>query len=86
MAEITIKQAFEQGSTRLNFTCYRPDVRPGGAVCGQTGSIEIELALATWGEGRRLDEFPLYCSRCGSKDFVGVMGDPPGRIGKRGRR
>ena len=86
MPEITIKQACEQGSLRLTFSCSRPNVRPGGQVCGQAGEVDIQIAIATWGEGRRLNEIPAYCSRCGSKDFVSVRGQPPGRLGKCGRR
>jgi ribosomal protein S27AE len=83
---ITIKQAYEQGSLRLVFTCARPDVRPGGALCGQVGKIDIEIALASWGGERRLDQIRARCSRCGSAAFVSVHGEPPGRTGKRGRR
>ena len=83
---ITIKQAYEQGSLRLVFTCSRPDVRPGGALCGQTSKIDIEVALATWSGERRLDRIRARCSRCGSAEFVRVHGEPPGRTGKRGRR
>lgn len=54
-----IKQAYEQG--RLVFTCSRPDVRPGGALCGQTGKIDIEIALASWGGARRLDQIRARC-------------------------
>jgi hypothetical protein len=86
MGTITIKQAYEQGSLRLVFSCSRPDVRPGGALCGQIGKIDIELALASWGGERRLDQIRARCSRCGSRDFVSVHGEPPGRTGKRGPR
>ena len=51
---ITISQASEQGSLRLVFTCWRPEVRPDGALCGQTSKIDIEFALATWSGERRL--------------------------------
>lgn len=82
---ITIKQAYEQGSLRLAFTCMRPDVRPEG-LCAHVGKVDIQLALATWGPERRLDAIRARCSRCGSRDFVSVTGEPPGRPEKRGRR
>jgi hypothetical protein len=83
---ITIKQAQEQGSLRLVLSCSRPDVRPGGALCGQVGKVDIELAVASWGGERPLDQIRARCSRCGSRDFVSVTGEPPGRLGKRGNR
>jgi len=86
MAGITLKQAFEQGTLKLVFSCSRPDVRPSDALCNQRGEVSIQVAIGTWGEERRLDQIRARCSRCGSADFVEVTGQPPGRIGKRGRR
>lgn len=83
---ITLKQAQEQGSLRIVFVCTRPDVRPGGALCGQTSSITIDMALASFGASRLLDDIRARCGRCGSRDFVSVRGEPPGRLGKRGNR
>jgi hypothetical protein len=77
---ITLKQAYEQGSLRIAFYCMRPD------VCSHVGRISIESAMKRWGAERLLDDIPARCSRCGSKDFVSVRGEPPGRLGKRGRR
>jgi hypothetical protein len=82
---ITIKQAYEQGALRLAFQCLRPDVRPEG-LCAQVGKVDIHIALATWGPDRPLDAIRARCSRCGSRDFVDVTGEPPGRAGMRGRR
>jgi hypothetical protein len=80
---ITLKQAYEQGSLRIALQCMRP--RPGG-VCGRVGKVEIADAIKRWGADRRLNEISARCSRCGSKDYVHVMGEPPGRPGKRGNR
>jgi hypothetical protein len=60
---VGIKQACEQGSLRLVFTCAHPDVRPGGALCGQVRKIDIEIALTSWGDARRLDQIRARCSR-----------------------
>jgi hypothetical protein len=85
---ITIKQAYEQGSLRLVFGCtsqacmMHPD---WGWIGGHESKIDIEAAMKRWGEGRRLDEISARCSRCGSRAFVHVTVEPPGRTGKRGR-
>ena len=77
---ITLKQAYEQGSLRIAFYCVRP------GVCDHVGKVEIADAIKRWGAERRLDDIPARCSKCGSKDFVGARGEPPGRLGKRGNR
>lgn len=86
MASITIKQAYEQGSMRLVFECWRPGVRLGNHHCGQRSQIDIHRALRTWSSERRLDQIKAICSRCGSKEFVRVTNEPEVRQGKRGRR
>lgn len=80
MAEITLKQAYEQGSQRIAFYCMRPE------YCSHVGKIDIGIAIKRWGGERQLDQIPARCSRCGSKEFVSVRGEPPGRMGKRGNR
>jgi hypothetical protein len=79
---ITLKQAYEQGSFRIAFYCARPVF---AGQCAHVGKVEIHVAMRRWGEDRRLEEIPARCSKCGSKDFVSVRGEPPGRTGKRGR-
>ena len=76
---ITLKQAYEQGSLRIAFYCTRPG-------CMHLGKIEIAEAIRRWGEHRELDAIPARCSKCGSAESVSVRGEPPGRLGKRGRR
>ena len=76
---VSLKQAYEQGSLRIAFYCVRP------GVCDHVGKVSIEEALRRWGGQMRLDQIRARCSRCGSADFVSVRGEPPGRMGKRGR-
>lgn len=83
---ITLKQAYEQGSIRIEFQCFRPIERAPNGLCGKTGSMSMETAIRRWGGSRLLDTLPARCSRCHSTDFVSASGQPPGRIGKRGRR
>jgi hypothetical protein len=80
---ITLKQAYEQGSLRLAFYCRRP--MPYG-TCGHVGKVSIEIARKRWGDDTHLGEIRARCSKCGSNEFVSVMGEPPGRTGKRGNR
>ncbi|WP_325059881.1 hypothetical protein [Vitreimonas sp.] len=77
---ITLKQAYEQGSLRVAFYCVRP------GACAHVGKVDIREAIRRWGEERRLNEIPARCGRCGSRDHVSVRCEPPGRLGKRGRR
>ena len=86
MPSNTLQQQYEQGSTRLLFRCFRPDVRPFGKRCDQSSRMEIDVAIRRWGKDRRIDEIRAMCSRCGSREFVSIEGEPPGRLGKRGRR
>ena len=85
MGSNTIQQQYEQGSTRLLFRCVRPGVRPGNALCDHASRMDIRTAIERWGKKKRLDEIRAMCSRCGSRAFVSVTGEPPGRPGKRGR-
>lgn len=87
MPEITIKQAYEQGSLRFSFSCRRPIAREGwNGWCNHIGKVGIQTAMRRWGEDCRLDQMRARCSKCGSSEFVSVMCEPPGRLGKRGRR
>lgn len=76
---ITLKQAYEQGSLYIAFYCTRPG-------CLHVGKVEIADAIRRWGEDRVLSTIPARCTKCGSADSVSVRGEPPGRLGKRGRR
>ena len=77
---VSLTQTYEQGSLRVAFYCIRP------GVCDHVGKIDIESAIKRWGGDKQLDQIPARCSRCGSANFVSVRGEPPGRLGKRGRR
>ncbi len=80
---VSLKHTYEQGSLRLAFYCRRPT--PNG-VCNNVGKVSIETARKRWGDEKHLDEIRARCSRCGSDEFVNVVGEPPGRLGKRGNR
>lgn len=86
MESNTLQQQYEQGSTRLLFRCFRPGVKPGNALCDHASRIDIRHAIDRWGKDRRIDQIRAICGRCGSRDFVGITGEPPGRQGKRGNR
>jgi hypothetical protein len=82
---ITLKQAYEQGSLRVAFYCMRPvDHSPG--YCGKVGRVDIEHLIQRWGDQKQLDEIPARCGVCRSGEYVSAMGEPPGRLGKRGNR
>lgn len=80
--KITLADAAESGAVALTIYC---ETRTGGLMCGHSGSLTIEQALARWGPSRRLDALTLVCSACGGRqievhpDFGAVAGNglPP---------
>jgi hypothetical protein len=74
---VSLKQAYEQGSLRLAFYCRRP--MPHG-FCDHVGKLSIESALKRWGGEIAIGAIPARCGKCGSSEFVSVMGEPPGRL------
>ena len=51
----------------LTIYCSNHSVPYGG--CHHSANMTVADAVARWGAHRRLDEFPLYCSRCGSRAY-----------------
>lgn len=54
--------------------CAGTPAQAGG--CHHAGQMNVLHAITLWGEDRRLDELPLRCSRCGSRN-VDVRADYP---------
>lgn len=59
--KITLEQARQQGEDTLLIYCDRHR-------CHHSGEMGPLHALVLWGPERRLDELPLICSACGSRD------------------
>ena len=70
--KITLADAKAQGDFMLLFYCAN-----AAAYCSHSGEMRLDAALARWGGGRRLDQVPARCTRCGSRDHVDVRARPP---------
>lgn len=64
-SKITIGEARACGAVGLTAYCAGAPVASGG--CRHSSQITILLAIALWGEERRLDDLRLRCSVCGSR-------------------
>lgn len=74
--KITIGQARESGADGLSISCAGAPAASGG--CRHSSQVTMLLAIALWGEARRLDDLKLRCSLCGSR-AVDVRPDYPYR-------
>lgn len=63
--KITIGEARAAGAIALSASCVGAPVSSGG--CRHSSQLTLMLALALWGEDRRLDDLNLRCSVCGSR-------------------
>lgn len=65
--KITIGEAQACGALALLISCAAAPVASGG--CRHASELTLKLAIALWGEDRRLDDLRLRCSLCGSRQF-----------------
>ncbi|ANP46745.1 hypothetical protein ATE48_12880 [Candidatus Viadribacter manganicus] len=63
--KITIGEARSGGADGLIVNCIAAPTRIGG--CRHSSTLTMMLAIALWGEDRRLDDLRLRCSCCGSR-------------------
>lgn len=64
-SKITIGEARACGAAGLLVSCMGARIASGG--CRHASELTMMLAVALWGEGRRLDDLRLHCSLCGSR-------------------
>ena len=64
--KITLAEARDGGAIGLLVYCDGRNAKDFG--CTHSGRIALSEAIARWGVARRLDDLPLYCSRCGWRD------------------
>lgn len=64
-SKITIGEARAGGAESFLVSCMGAPVASGG--CRHSSEITAMLAVALWGEDRRLDDLRLRCSLCGSR-------------------
>ena len=64
-SKITIGEARAAGADGLLLSCAGAPVSSGG--CRHSSKVTMMLAIALWGEDRRLDDLRLRCSLCGSR-------------------
>ncbi len=70
--KITLADAAESGAEGLLIACMNHLVGHGG--CWHSARFDLGIAIGLWGDGRRLDELPFRCGRCGSRN-VDVRGE-----------
>src|SRR5262245_27892943 len=75
--KVSLATVRQTGSARLIFYCMNHAAQYGG--CFHSGEMTVMLAIALWGADRRLDELPLRCSACGSRN-VDVRSDQPSQV------
>ncbi len=63
-SKITIGEARACGAVGFLVSCMGAPIDSGG--CRHASEITMMLAIALWGERRRLDDVRLCCSLCGS--------------------
>lgn len=63
--KITIGEARACGASGFLVSCMGAPVASGG--CRHASALSMMLAIALWGEDRRLDDLRLRCSLCGSR-------------------
>ena len=63
--KITLGEASESHVDGIQINCANWTAHGGGCTHG----VEMTLlhAIVLWGEDARLDNLPLWCSRCGSR-------------------
>lgn len=64
--KITLADAFDGDAAALLIYCMNHAVGFGG--CFHSATLPRERALELWPGSLRLDELPLRCSRCGSRN------------------
>lgn len=74
--KITIGQARASGADALLICCAGAPSASGD--CRHSSEVTMLLAIALWGETKRLDDLKLRCSLCGSRQ-VDVRPDYPYR-------
>lgn len=62
-SKITIGEARAGGASGFLVSCMGAPVASGG--CRHASELTLMLAIALWGEDRRLDDLRLRCSLCG---------------------
>lgn len=65
--KITIGEARACGAEGLLLSCAGAPVSSGG--CRHSSKVTMLLAVALWGEHRRLNDLSLRCSLCGSRNI-----------------
>lgn len=70
--KITLAEVVESGAEGLLIACMNHCVGHGG--CWHGVRFDLGIAIGLWGDGRRLDELPFRCGRCGSRN-VDVRGE-----------
>lgn len=67
-AKCSIAECVSAGATGLLFHCLAtPTYAPVATVCHHSGKMPIADAIARWGEGCRLQEVRVRCSKCGGR-------------------
>lgn len=64
--KITIGQARASGAVGLLLYCANYFETPGG--CRHQSDMTMLLAVALFGEDKRLDDLPFKCSVCGARE------------------
>ena len=73
--KISLAAAARHGHTWLTIYCEtqrpEPERRYSHAtnVCGHKAEMHISEAIARWGEDCSLSELPVFCSKCGGRNY-----------------
>jgi hypothetical protein len=80
--KITLAEAREQSPPTAYLIIQCAGVLAVEPGCHHSGEMSLLHAITLWGEGTRLDELPLKCSRCGSRRVDVRVDYPRGAGGK----
>lgn len=72
--KLTLGQVRDQGDVRLLFYCCGN--RATNPHCRRSAEMDLAAAIARWGPGVRLDDLPMFCRACESRD-IDVRADNP---------